>query len=201
MPRLPLTKHTILFLAADPLGTDRMALDQEARAIQLALERSGQRDNFEFVTRWAAQPLDLLDELRKLKPAVLHFSGRGGSGELRSDAGQLRSAASGLVPVNVDHPHGLLFERPDGGPRLVSTTALEDTLGAAGASLRLVVMNTRYSEVQVGALLSHVDCVIGMCGSISDDAARNFAIGFYGGLGERESVAAASRHCSASAGT
>jgi hypothetical protein len=30
-----------------------------------------------------------------------------------------------------------------------------------------------------------------MSGSIRDDAARSFAIGFYGGLGERESVAAA----------
>ena len=30
-----------------------------------------------------------------------------------------------------------------------------------------------------------------MSGSIHDDAARSFAIGFYGGLGEHESVAAA----------
>jgi hypothetical protein len=39
-----MTKHTILFLAANPLGTDRLALDQEARAIQVELERSGHRD-------------------------------------------------------------------------------------------------------------------------------------------------------------
>jgi hypothetical protein len=38
-----------------------------------------------------------------------------------------------------------------------------------------------------------VDCVVGMSGAIHDDAARNFAIGFYGGLGERESIAAALR--------
>jgi hypothetical protein len=30
-----------------------------------------------------------------------------------------------------------------------------------------------------------------MSGAITDDAARSFAIGFYGGLGERESIAAA----------
>jgi hypothetical protein len=30
-----------------------------------------------------------------------------------------------------------------------------------------------------------------MSGSIRDDAARTFAIGFYGGLGERESIASA----------
>jgi hypothetical protein len=40
-------------------------------------------------------------------------------------------------------------------------------------------------------LLPHVGCVVGMSGAIRDDAARSFAIGFYGGLGERESIAAA----------
>jgi hypothetical protein len=34
-----LTKHTIRFLAATPVGTDRIALDREARAIQVELER------------------------------------------------------------------------------------------------------------------------------------------------------------------
>src|SRR5262249_17839077 len=39
--------------------------------------------------------------------------------------------------------------------------------------------------------LTHVDCVVGMVGSLRDNAARAFAIGFYGGLGEQQSVAAA----------
>jgi hypothetical protein len=56
-------KHVILFLAANPSGTDRLALDREARSIQVELRRSGYRDRFDFVTRWAAEPLDLLREL------------------------------------------------------------------------------------------------------------------------------------------
>jgi hypothetical protein len=75
-PRM--NKHTILFLAANPLGTDQLALDREARAIQVELEWTGHRDRFELVTRWAVEPLDLLRELRKLKPTVVHFSGHGG---------------------------------------------------------------------------------------------------------------------------
>ena len=31
-------KHTILFLVANPLGTDRVALDREARAIEVELD-------------------------------------------------------------------------------------------------------------------------------------------------------------------
>lgn len=150
-------KHTILFLTANPSGTDRLALDREARAIQVELERSGYREQFEFETRWAAEPLDLLRELRKLKPVVVHYSGHGGRA-------------------------GLFFQSADGHAQLVSTAAIAETFGAAGASVKLVVLNACYSEAQAEARLAHVNCVVGMGGSIRDDAARSFAIGFYGGL-------------------
>lgn len=161
-------KHTILFLTANPSGTDRLALDREARSILVELERSGQRDRFELETRWAAEPLDLLRELRKLKPTVVHYSGHGGQ-------------------------CGLFFQAEDGRARIVSTAALEETFGAAGTSVRAVVLNACYSDAHAEALLAHVDCVVGTGGPIHDDDARSFAIGFYGGLGERESVATAYR--------
>ena len=184
-------KHTILFLAANPIGTDRLALDREARAIQAELDRSGFRDRFELVTRWAAEPLDLLRELRRLKPTVVHFSGHGAprpgaAGDHRPSSGHREMVGDPGEPR-----HGLFFQGPDGHPQLVSIEALEETFGAAGTSVRLVVLNACYSEAQAGALLPHVECVVGMSGSIHDDAARCFAIGFYGGLGERESIGAA----------
>ena len=61
----PAKKHVILFLAANPHDTGRLALDHEARSIHLELKRSGHRDRFDFVTWWAAEPLDLLRELRE----------------------------------------------------------------------------------------------------------------------------------------
>jgi nucleoside phosphorylase len=188
-----MTKHTILFLAANPLGTDRLALDREARAIQTELERSGHRDQFELVTRWAAQPLDLLRELRKLKPTVVHFSGHGTAGEpgKPQPGGPRRDVIDDDISLDGEARHGLVFEGLDGGPQLVSTAAIQETFGAAGSSVKLVVLNACYSELQAEALLAHVGCVVGMGGSVNDDAARSFAIGFYGGLGERESVAAA----------
>ena len=197
-----MTKHTILFLAANPLGTDRLALDKEARAIQVELERSGFRDSFELVTRWAAEPLDLLRELRKLKPSVVHFSGHG-----TFDGADAHPVAGGphrdvivengpLAPAQ----HGLYFQGPDGRPQAVSAEALAQVFGAAGSSVKLVTLNACYSDPQAAALVGHIDCVVGMRGSIREDAARSFAIGFYGGLGERESVAAAYRHGCAAIG-
>jgi len=163
-----MTKHTILFLAANPGGTDRRALDREARAIRAELQHSGHRDRFEFETRWAAEPLDLLRALRDLRPLVVHFSGHGDQG-------------------------GLFFQAEDGSARVVSTAALADAFAATGGSVRLVVLSACYSGDHADALLAHVDHVVGMGGAIHEDAARSFAIGFYGGLGEGEPVDAAYR--------
>jgi hypothetical protein len=164
-----MTKRTILFMTANPSGTDPRALDREARSIRAELKRSGYRERFEFETRWAAEPLDLLRELRDLKPTVVHFSGRG------------------------TH-HGLLFQTAEGRAQVVSPAAIAETFGAAGGSVKVVVLSACYSQASAEALLAHVDCVVGMGGSIHDDAARSFAIGFYGALGENESVEAACRH-------
>jgi WD40 repeat protein/nucleoside phosphorylase len=185
-------KHTILFLAANPLGTDRLALDREARAIHAELQRTGYRDRFDFVTRWAAEPLDLLRELRELKPSIVHFSGHGTSDIAGQPPGPgpHRDVAAG--PGHNRAPTlGLYFQSPEGNPQLVSTEALEATFGAAGSSVKLVILSACYGEVHAEALSRHVGCVVGVSGAIADDAARSFAIGFYGGLGERESVASA----------
>ena len=189
-------KHTILFLAANPTGTDPLALGEEARAIQAELERSGYRDCFELETRWAAQPLDLLRELRRLKPTVVHFSGHGGPSPASTGApgqGPSRDVIADAGTYDNDPQRGLFFQGPDGRAQVVTAQALHETFGAAGSSVKLVVLSACYSDVQAEALRSHVGCVVGMSGAIVDDAARNFAIGFYGGLGERESIAAAFR--------
>jgi WD40 repeat protein len=193
-PRM--NKHTILFLAANPIGTDPRALDREAHAIQAELERGGYRDGFELVTRWAAEPIDLLRELRKLKPTVVHFSGHGVQHQLGTQrpSGVLRRDVGG----DMGHPEdetrdGLYFQGSDGRAQLVSGKALQETFGAAGSSVQLVVLSACYSASQADALRVHVDCVVGMRSEFSDGAARAFAIGFYGGLGERESIAAAYR--------
>jgi hypothetical protein len=40
-------KHVILFLAANPRDTGRLALDREARSIHVELKRSGYRGRFD----------------------------------------------------------------------------------------------------------------------------------------------------------
>jgi hypothetical protein len=187
-------KQAILFLAANPTGSDPRALDREARAIQVELERSGFRDCFELVTRWAVEPLDLLRELRKLRPTVVHFSGLGGldqAGEPRPGVAPRHDVIGDDSHNGGEQRHGLFLQSANGHAQFVSAKSLEETFGAAGGSVKLVVLSACYSQVQAQALLAHVDCVVGMSGPSRDDVARSFAIGFYGGLGEHESAAAA----------
>src|SRR5215813_1158252 len=104
----PTKKHVILFLAANPLDTGRLALDREARSIHLELKRSGYRDRFDFVTRWAAEPLDLLRELRELKPSIVHFSGHGMRPAGTADRALGRDVVA-AVPSG-DEPGGVMFD-------------------------------------------------------------------------------------------
>jgi hypothetical protein len=153
----------------NPRGADSHIHEREERSIRDELKRSGDRSRFELATRRAAEPLDLLRELRELRPAVVHFSGRGGR-------------------------DGLFFQTADGRAQIVSPAAIAETFAAVGAPVKLVVLSACYSDGPAEALLAHVDCVVGVSGAIHDDAARCFAIGFYGGLGENASIGAAYRH-------
>jgi hypothetical protein len=183
-------KHVILFLAANPIDTGRLALDREARAIHVELKRSGYRDRFEFVTRWAAEPLDLLRELRELRSTIVHFSGHGARSSTAADPAHRPDVVAPAAPSG-GRPNGVVFGTATGGSHVVTPEAIARTFGAVDASVRLVLLNACYTAPIAEALLSHVDCVVGMTGEIHDDAARTFAIGFYGGLGEHESIAAA----------
>ena len=189
-PRSATGKQVILFLAANPAGTGHLALDREARAIHAELKRSGYRDRFDFVTRWAAEPLDLLREVRELRPAVVHVSGHGTAGMMSTHESTCnRDVVDG--EGSRSDPRGVYFHGAVGTAQLVSAEAIAQTLAAAGSSVRLVVLNACFAAALAEAVLAHVDCVVGMSGAIHDDAARIFATGFYGGLGEGESIARA----------
>ena len=103
-------KHKILFLAADSLRSDRTAFDLEAREIQVEIERSAHRDRFELVTRWAAQPLDLLRELRRVEPTIVHVCGHGGS-PAHASGGDGPEVAS--PPRKSSCSHSVLASAPD----------------------------------------------------------------------------------------
>ncbi|HEY0989089.1 MAG TPA: CHAT domain-containing protein [Kofleriaceae bacterium] len=162
--------RTILFVAANPRGSGELRLGEECAEIQRELKMAPYRDDFRFASRWAVSIDELMRHLTEINPAVIHFSGHGGGSA------------------------GLILQGDEGRPQPVSARALAMMVGAAASHARLVVLNACFSVAQAEALRATVDCVIGMDGAIGDDAARAFAIRFYGALGNRRSVGNAFAH-------
>jgi hypothetical protein len=157
-------KLTVLFLAANPEDTDQLKLDEEMRAIDLALRESTFRDRFDLRSAWALRYGDLQALLLRHEPHIVHFSGHG------SERGEIA------------------VKSESGAARLVPPEALAGLFEILKDNIRCVVLNACYSEVQAVEIAKVIDCVVGMERAVSDSAAIDFAAGFYLGLGYGRSV-------------
>jgi hypothetical protein len=155
----------ILFLAADPIASNRLRIDEEARAMDQALRLAEYR-HFAISSHWAVRSEDLQQLLLRHQPDIVHFSGHSGSGAI-----QLHNAA--------------------GMPVAVPTTALRNLFQVLKENIRCVVLNACYSQSQAAAIAEVIDAVVGMSDAIRDEAARHFSAAFYGALGYGKSVAEA----------
>jgi hypothetical protein len=152
-------KITVLFLAANPADQQQLRLDEEARAITNMVRKSKHRDSVAFETRWAVQPMDVLQAINELNPTIVHFSGHG------SDADEI------------------IFQDQDGNAKMVSSAAIVQTMMASSSHMRLVFFNTCYSFNQAKAVTQHIEAAIGMNTSIGDEAAIVFSSQFYSAIG------------------
>jgi hypothetical protein len=118
-------KPLILLLPADPMATDRLALEEERAAIVHEMQRSD-RDVFDLRVEWASSIDDLMRHLLDYEPTVIHFSGH--------DGGRA----------------GLTFDN-DGIAQRLSPHVLSRILEAA-PSTRLVVLNACFDDELANAL-------------------------------------------------
>lgn len=149
----------ILFVAAGPSNEARLQLDAEHRDIRSRIRASTGRDEVSLEQVLAARSTDLIDELNRHRPNILHLAGHGG-------------------------PTGIALEDESGRAADVSTYELTRLVAVADPSLQLVVLNTCESAGQASALVEHVDAAVGMTRSIGDTAARELAAQLYSSLAE-----------------
>ncbi|MBE9063691.1 CHAT domain-containing protein [cf. Phormidesmis sp. LEGE 11477] len=193
--------QVILFLAANPVATNPLRLDEEVREISEGLRRSKHRDRFEFKQQWAVRPRDLQRAMLDHTPSIVHFSGHGigqpahkieqiPSAEPKRDIGFADISQPIISQSMVKQPRleGLILETATGEAKLVPTAALCALFKLFDQSLSCVVLNACYSERQAQAIAQHIPYVIGMHQAISDRAAIEFAVGFYDALGAGESI-------------
>jgi hypothetical protein len=155
----------ILILSANPINTDRLRLDEEMRSIQLALERSRSREQFELIFRGAVRIDDLRRALLDNEPQVVQFSGHGAGTD------------------------GIALENISGDVQLVSTESLSNLFELFKDKVECVLLNACYSETQAETIHHHIDCVIGMEYAVTDKAAINFSTAFYDALAAGRSYA------------
>jgi Tol biopolymer transport system component len=149
----------ILFLAANPHDISPLRLDEESRAIDLALRQAQFRSEFELEQHWAVRASDLQGLLLRHQPDIVHFSGHG-------------SPSAEIV-----------LQDEEGNSQPVSASALKGLFTLFKEHTRCVVLNACYSEQQARAIAEEIGCVIGMSDAIDDESAIQFAASFYQGLG------------------
>ena len=154
-----MTPKKILILAANPLETAHLRLDEEIREIDEGLRRSKWRDRFVLVKKTAVTARSLRQALLDEDPQIVHFSGHGA----RED--------------------GLVLENLSGQPQLVETQALAKLFELFTDSVECILLNACYSQIQATAIAQHIGFTIGMNKAIGDRAAIEFALGFYDALG------------------
>ena len=180
------SKRLVLFLAANPTNTQPLRLDEEVRAIRQQLQRSV----LTLDSCWAVRPSDMQQEILRLKPQIVHFSGHGIGEPPSIDSGNRT-----LSPVGKNYLHdeeGLAFIRDaTGQAALVGAEALANLFKHFKDYVECVVLNGCYSEVQAKAIARHIPYVIGMKESLLDRAAIEFSKGFYNALAEGEAIESA----------
>ena len=152
-------KVKILFIAANPQGTVKLALDEEIREITNKVRLSKGRDKLDIVSAWAVRPDDLLQYLNQYQPQIVHFSGHG------SEAGDII-----LVDTN-------------NNTRPVMPEALKALFTTLKDNIQVVFLNACYSQIQGKAINEVIDYVVGMNKAVGDKAAIVFASSFYRALG------------------
>lgn len=161
---MTIDKATILLLAANPLDTPPLALDEEVRAIDASLRTARLRDQIQLVSQWAVRIEDVVELLLHHRPTLLHFSGHG--------------SAQGRI----------VLATASGGHTELDESAFTEMLRLAGKSVQCIFLNACYSDTQARLIADHIPAAIGASDKIEDEAAAHFARTFYLAFGSGESI-------------
>ena len=159
----------ILILTANPTNTKPLRVSEEVREIKSAWERSQNREQFEIIVEEAVRPQEFRRTLLGHKPNIVHFSGHGGGEQ------------------------GLALMGDNGEAFLVKVAPLAKFFKALQEIFFIdcVFLNACYSDVQAEGIYPYVNYVVGMNQKIGDEAAKQFAIGFYDTLFAGQSIQSA----------
>lgn len=145
-------KTKILILSANPKSTKSLRINEEVKKIKAGVNHFNHEIKIEHIGAVT------IDEMRRkiieFKPNILHFSGHGDE-------------------------DGISLEEIDGKKVLVSGESLSEFFNFFSDHIKIVLLNSCYSEKQAKDISKYIDYVIGMKEEINDDAAITFSLVFY----------------------
>ena len=156
-------KIKVLFVAANPMMSTRLAIDEQIRSINQNILLSEHRDLIDMQVALAARPSDLLQSFNRYRPHVVHFAGHG-------------------------RPGTLLFSNQNGRSVPVGSDALKALFMTLKDNIRVVLLDACYSRMQAEAITEIIDCTIGMNESLTDGASITFSAAFYQAIGFGRSI-------------
>jgi len=145
----------ILILSVNPIGTDRLRLDEEIREIKEAIQKSRNWNCFEVLSELAVRTRDIQQLMLYHRPQIVHFSGHGAGNQ------------------------GLVFEDINGNAKPVSTEALGNLFSLCANYVECVILNACYSVLQAQVIAKHINYVVAMKQELGDKAAIEYSRGFY----------------------
>jgi NTP pyrophosphatase (non-canonical NTP hydrolase) len=149
----------VLLVAPAPNDQDRLHLSREQRAIEKAIRQATRRDSITVTTLPSATIDDLRTEMMRQKYDVVHFLGHSDS-------------------------KGLVFEAEDGSTTYVELENISSFF-QSHQETECLVLNACNSLENVNSPIARV--TVGMAAQVGDEAAIEFARGFYDALGEGKS--------------
>lgn len=157
-------KIKILFLGASPTDVHPLRLGEEVREIEAEIQAASLREHFDLESQWAVRPADLMKALLNFQPHIVHFSGHGSKDE------------------------EIILEDNDGRSRPVGKQALIGLFKVLKDNVRIIVLNSCYSQPQAEALSEVIDYTVGTSRAVKDKSAVAFAATFYRALAFGRSV-------------
>lgn len=157
----------ILFLAANPKQTDRLAQNDELKKIQTQLSSTMVGEKFDISAEWSVTKETLPDIIADYNPHVIHFTGHG------IDSGEL------------------IFEDQNGFKDEATVDEIAQLFGVIKhqvKDLHCVVISACHSEQVAEEIADYVDYVVAMADAIRDTAAADFSAEFYRQIVQGKSI-------------
>lgn len=151
----------ILFVAANPTGTESLDLEGEFQAMLTGIKGAWQAAHVEIEALLNATTADLVKKLVSFQPTILHYAGHG-------------SRSRG-----VSASRDLLLQDASGNAVPRSGEDLGVLLGSLNLPIQLLVLNACHSAGMIDEVLPHVGCVIAMQEAVQDEASVVFAETLY----------------------